>query len=131
MGLRETSIIRSATATLAAPVAIDDWRDRLRVATYALYRQLRESPALPIEREIQRLTDLIDEGRSEPASPPTLSRVTAEALGGAISHELFFAAHRNRPPESELIPMLMYSAVLPYTSAAAAAEELRIAPPPR
>jgi hypothetical protein len=33
------------------------------------------------------------------------------------------------PPEEELVPQLMYAAVLPYLGAAAAAQELEIAPP--
>jgi AcrR family transcriptional regulator len=131
MGIRETSITDFATATLLAPDAVDGWRARLRIAAYALYRQLREHPAHPVQAEIEELVDLIDAGREEPASPTTLTRVTAEALGGAISRELFFAACAGSPPfESELVPTLMYAAVLPYTGAAGADEELRIPPPP-
>jgi len=131
MGTRETSTTDAATATLAAPAGMHDWRARLRSATYALYRRLGERPALPAEEEIDELVDLIDEGRDESSSPSTLTRVTAEALGGAISHELSFAALGGSPPESQLVPTLMYSAVLPYAGAAAAAEELRTPPPPR
>lgn len=132
MGFRESNATRSATATLAAPAESGDWRDRLRAAAYGLYRQLRERPGPPVDEEVARLIDLIDEGRAEPASPPTLTRVTAEALGGAISHELFLAARQDfQPPEAELVPMLMYSAVLPYGDLACATEELRTPPPPR
>ena len=133
MGYRETSTTtRFATATLAAPVGVGDWRRRLRDATYGLYRQLGEHPELPLEAEIEELVELIDVGRTDPGSPPTLTRVTAEALGGAISYELFFAARRGPlPPEAELVPMLMYSAVLPYAGVDCADEELRIPPPPR
>jgi hypothetical protein len=132
MGIRETSTTAAATATLAAPAGMHDWRTRLRAATYALYRRLGEHPALPAEGEVDALVNLIDEGRDESSSPPTLTRVTAEALGGAISHELSFAAlGGSLPPEAKLVPTLMYSAVLPYVGASAAAEELRTPPPPR
>jgi len=133
MGFTESSTTPSATATLAPPVGLDDWRSRLRAATYALYRDLGEGSAPPVEDEIEGLVDLIDEGRAEPTAPPTLTRVTAEALGGAICHEMFFSAVRegSLSPESELVPPLMYAAVLPYAGAASAAEELRIPAPPR
>jgi hypothetical protein len=132
MGPRETSTRGLATATLTAPAAVDAWRTRLRDAVYALYRRLDDHSAPPVEAEIEGLVDLIDEGRLEPASPATLTRVTAEALGGAICHELFLAAREEvRPPASELVPTLMYSAVLPYAGLAGAADELRAPAPPR
>lgn len=131
MGLRESSTTRLATATLATAAGIESWRRRLRGAAYALYRRRGGHPAVPAEKEFQRLIDLIDEGRDEPGAPVSLTRVTAEALGGAIFHELCLAARAGSPPESELIPTLMYAAVLPYVGAAAAEEELRIPPPPR
>jgi len=133
----------------AARAGVDGWRPRLRVTAYALYRYLEEDDRrrlllaelrtagerseLLVGAEIEELADLIDEGRYGPEAPASLTRVTAEALGGAIFHELFLAAARegSPPPESELVPMLMYAAVLPYAGAAAAAEELRIPPPPR
>lgn len=134
MGLRELSTNRSATATLAAPANPADWRGRLRAATYALYRRPGRRPAFPVEGEIVGLVELIDEGRAEPDAPGSLTRVTAEGLGGAIFHQLSLAASAasaGSPPESELVPTLMYMAVLPYAGAASAAEELRIPPPPR
>lgn len=130
MGLRESSIARSATATLAAPVETAVWRERLRTATYALYRRRARRPATSVDREIEDLVDLIDEGRTEPGAPASLTRVTAEALGTAIFHELRFAARVGSPPESQLVPTLMYLAVLPYAGVEAANEELRISPPP-
>jgi hypothetical protein len=130
MGLRASSATRSATATLPAPDVTAGWRDRLRAATYALHRRCRTHPAFPAEEEIEELVDLIDEGRAGPEAPASLTRVTAEALGGAIVYELC-RARRASPPESELVPSLMYVAVLPYVGARAADEELRIPPPPR
>ncbi len=128
MGPTETSAIYSAVASPSD--AIDDWRTRVRSAVYALYRR---RAALPIGSGFEELADLIDEGRAEPSAPPTLTRATASALAGAIFHELCLDAGRHEalPSESDLVPMLMYSAVLPYAGADSAAEELRIPPPSR
>lgn len=122
----------SATQLVNAPArtGLEDWRPRLRSAVYSLYR---ERPALLCEGGSGGLAELIDEGRAAPTTPASVTRVTAEALAGAIFHELCLAAARegSRPVESELVPTLMFSAVLPYVGAEAAAEELRIPPPPR
>lgn len=130
MDFRESSTTRFAGATLSAPTVAAAWRDRVRLAAYALYRRPGGHPVLPIEEEVEGLADLIDEGRVEPDAPASLTRVTAEALGGAIVHDLCLAARTGAPSESELVPTLMYMAVLPYMGADAAAEELRIPPPP-
>jgi len=122
----------SATQLVDAPARtrLRDWRARLRIAVYSLYR---ECPELPIDGGSEGLAELIDEGRAAPTTPASVTGVTAEALAGAIFHELCLAATREDGPpvESELVPTLMYSAVLPYVGAEAAAEELRIPPPPR
>lgn len=129
-GNRDLSTTRFASATLARPAVTADWRDRLRLSAYALYRRRGNRFAFPAEAEMGRLVDLIDEGRTEQEAPASLTRVTAEALGGAILHELHRAARAGSPPESELVPPLMYMAVLPYAGVEAAAEELRTPPPP-
>lgn len=129
MGLRELRTTRAATAMPAAPAGVADWRERLRLAAYALYRRRGDCSAFPREGEIEELVDLIDEGRTEQGAPSSLTRLTAEALGGAIFCQLRLDG--GRLPEGELVPMLMYSAVLPYAGAASAADELRIPPPPR
>jgi AcrR family transcriptional regulator len=127
-----------------------DWRSRLRATAYALYRFLEEDerlgrlllvelrsagerPARLIDAEVDALAELIDEGRALPTAPATLTRATAEALGGAIFHELLLAiaGEGSLSPEGELVPILLYAAVLPYAGPASAAEELRIPPPPR
>lgn len=131
----------------AVRVGLDDWRTRLRVTVYELYRHLGqdqnrhllvglraggERTTLLVETEIAALVELIDAGRAEPTAP-SLTRATAESLGGAIFWQLSLAAGREAPPspEAELVPGLMYVAVLPYVGPVAAAEELRIPPPSR
>jgi hypothetical protein len=126
------STTRAVSVTPAAiPAGNAGWRERLRLAAYALYRRRGRHAAFPAEAEVEALVDLIDEGRTEQDAPASLTRVTAEALGGAILHELRRAARAGSPPESELVPTLMYMAVLPYGGADAAAEELRTPPPPK
>jgi AcrR family transcriptional regulator len=133
----------------AARSGLGEWRSRLRATAYALYRFLDEDerlrrftvvdvraagerPALLLGEEIEALFDLIDEGRAEPTAPPTLTRATAESLAGGIFNEIYVAAgHRGpMPREEEIVPKLMYSAVLPYLGETSAREELVIPPPP-
>jgi AcrR family transcriptional regulator len=135
---------------LAARAGLAEWRDRLRATTYAFYRYLEEDerlrrfllvearlagerPALLLAAELETLYDVIDEGRTEPAAPPTLTRATAESLGGAIFTHLYVAAANGRPlpPEADAVPVMMYAAVLPYLGVHAAASELQVAPPPQ
>jgi AcrR family transcriptional regulator len=132
-----------------ARAGIGDWRARLRANTYAFYRfagedeRLRrfalvearaagERPALLLAAELDALCDLIDEGRAQPAAPATLTRATAESVGGGIFTQIYLASGHPGPlpPEDEFVPAMMYGAVLPFLGAAAAAEELRL-PPPR
>jgi AcrR family transcriptional regulator len=141
-------LLRYRRRAAAARAGLGEWRARLRATAYALYRFLAEDerrrrltvveartagelPALLLAEQIEALLDLIDEGRDEPTAPPTLTRATAESLGGGIFNELCFTAGRRgpMPPEEELVPQLMYAAVLPYLGAASAAQELEIAPP--
>jgi AcrR family transcriptional regulator len=132
----------------AARAGLGEWRHRLRATAYALYRFLAEDerrrrftlvdaraagerPKLLLEQEIEALFELLDEGRDEPTAPPTLTRATAESLAGGIFNELYLAAAHPGPLplEAELVPEIMYSAVLPYLGPASAAEELEIPPP--
>ena len=110
-----------------------DEDERLRRFTVVEARVAGERPALLIGEEIEELSDLIDEGRAEPTARPTLTRATAESLGGGIFSQIYLAAgHAGpMPREEEEVPQMMYSAVLPYLGAARAAEELEIPPPPR
>jgi hypothetical protein len=135
MGLREASTTQAVIDAPPSRLAVGDWRTRLRTALYALHRHLLEPGERVkwmLDADVEDLVELIDAGRAEPTAPPTLTRFTAESLGGAILQQVALAAARERPaPEAELVPDLMYSAVLPYMGPAAAAEELRIPPPPR
>jgi len=124
------------------------WRDRMRATAYALLRFLRRDQRVAhlaaVEAQaggetaqrlfletFNRLVDLIEEGSTEAAGPDSPSRATALGVGGVV-----FARIQEAVAEGELelgkeeIPELMYGAVFPYLGAEAAAEELRIPPPP-
>jgi len=125
------------------------WRDRMRATAYALLRFLRRDErvahlaAVDVQaggegaqrlflETFNRLVDLIDEGSAEASGPDSPSRATALGVGGVL-----FARIQQGVAEGELalgseeeIPELMYGAVFPYLGAEAAAEELRIPPPP-
>jgi AcrR family transcriptional regulator len=125
------------------------WRERVRVTAYALHRFLADDEKLRrfttaevrgggervqllVGEEVEALFDLIDEGRREPGAPATLTRATAEQVGGGIFNQLYAVGSRGgpMPAEGEIIPQLMYAVVLPYLGDEAAREELRIPPPP-
>jgi AcrR family transcriptional regulator len=124
------------------------WRDRMRATAYALLRFLRSDERVAhlaavdaqeggemaqqlFLETFNRLVDLIDEGSAEASGPDSPSRATALGVGGVL-----FARIQEAVAEGELalgeeeIPELMYAAVFPYLGAEAAAEELRIPPPP-
>lgn len=79
------------------------------------------------DRYLQRIVDLIDQGRADMDDPEALGRGVAEGVCGAIYsfliHELQKDAAGIRTPE-EFVPDLMYIAVRPYLGHAAAQEEL-------
>jgi AcrR family transcriptional regulator len=119
------------------------WRDRLRATAYSLYRFLDgderirwltavevraadERAQLLIGAEVEALFDLIDEGRAERPEGERLTRATAETIGGGVFSQIYSASSQRGsvPPEAEIVPELMYSAVLPYVGEEAAREEL-------
>lgn len=131
----------------AASIGFIAWRDRLRATAYALYRFLAaderlrwittveirsasERTLLMIGAEFEALFDLIDEGRGERPGGAALTRSTAETIGGGIFSQIYSTVGLKgaMPVESEIVPELMYTAVLPYLGEEAAREELT-APP--
>lgn len=124
------------------------WADRVRAVAYGLLHYLRaERPRthfLTVELNqageratliwtetiVKPLFDLIDEGRREPGAPTSLTRATAEQVGGGIFAQIYAATGSG---EAELpdprVPELMYAVVLPYLGSEAAAAELKIPPP--
>ena len=123
------------------------WPDRLRAVAYATLHHLQEDPArahftvvesfnggeraqLVRDRVFATLTSFIDDGRREPGASVTISDATAESLNGAVFRHMRLAIENNKSGLFEdVLPELMYAAVLPYLGPEAAAEELTIEPP--
>lgn len=132
-----------------ARAGLPDWRDRVRATAYALagflaedervahftvvaVRGAGERAQLLIGDAIEEMFDLLDEGRQELDDPDSMTRATAESVGGGIFNQIFVAAGRGTlASDAEIVPEMMYAAVLPYLGHEAAAEELRIPPPPQ
>jgi AcrR family transcriptional regulator len=130
-----------------AAAAQHTWRDRVRAVAYVLLRFLREDERVTHmsvvdirwageraqrlqAKAMQDLMDLLDQGRTELGDSGSISRTTAEAVGGGIFGQMFMAVERGTLSE-EAVPKLMYSAILPYLGPEVAAEELSIPPPPQ
>jgi AcrR family transcriptional regulator len=122
------------------------WRDGLRAAAYAALRFHQEDPlrarfflveVLAAGEFAQRrretmmtaFIDLIDAARRELPDPEAVPRSEAEAIVGAI-YQAAVAGMQEGGIEKlpELVPQLLYIAVLPYLGAEAAEEELRRGP---
>ncbi len=122
------------------------WRDRLRVMAYTMadyvsederrtqfivveVRSAGDRAIYMMSQGYERLFDLIDMGRRERPAAGSISRATAEAIGGSM----FFQMYSSYEPGSidavrARVPELMYMAVLPYLGPEAAEEELRLLP---
>ena len=123
------------------------WRDALRAVAHTMLHFLQEDPRrarimvvevlsaggraqLIRNQGMEALFEFIALGRKELDDPESLTRATAEAVGGAI-----FSRIRSEIEADEtdtlpaLLPKMMYMAVLPYLGPEAAAEELKTAPP--
>jgi AcrR family transcriptional regulator len=127
-----------------------DWRSRMRTAGYESLRYFGDRPlearfniiqmlsAGEIaqayrDRYVERLIDLVDEGRMEMENPDSRGREVAVSIFGSVYQYLFKEISSGEQLESidRLVPELMYIAVRPYLGEEAAVEELSIAPPPR
>lgn len=122
------------------------WRDRLRAAGYFTLRYFTEDPVRTTffmvgaqsggeiaqarrDRMIARGIAMVDEGRLELPDPDAIPPSEAEAVVGAIYEALLGAAAAGDLEQMpELVPQLMYIAVLPYMGVEAADAELRRGP---
>jgi AcrR family transcriptional regulator len=127
----------------------ESWADRLRAVAYGLLRFLRADPArthfltvelgrfgeratlIWTETIVKPLFELIDEGRAARPDRGSVTRSTADAVGGGILLQILAAVENGDLAEGErAVPQLMYSAVLPYLGPAEAEKELHVPPPP-
>jgi hypothetical protein len=75
----------------------------------------------------ERLFDLIDLGRRERRLRGSISRATAEAIGGTIFFQMYASYQAGSVDAVRArVPEMMYVAVLPYLGAEAAEEELHL-----
>jgi AcrR family transcriptional regulator len=144
----KAEVDRCRRQAAALPDRPGAWRERVRVGAYALYRYLaadeRRARFILVEsrgagertllfagRQVEALVDLIDAGRRELGDPDSITRATAESLGGGILNQLYAILGRGPlPPEGEIVPQLMYTVILPYLGPTVALQELAIPPPP-
>lgn len=131
---------------LAAVTTARTWRDRLRATAYTMadfvaedvkrshfaifeVRSAGDRAMYMLAQSYERLFDLIDQGRREREIPGSVSRATAEAIGGAMFFQMY-ASYDGGSIDTvrAKVPELMYVAVLPYLGPEAAAEELRLVP---
>lgn len=124
------------------------WANQLRAVAHAMLEFLQEDERrarlmaidahrggergiLIRDQGMQALFAFIDLGRYEMDDPETLTRTTAEAVGSSIYHQLrSWIEDGKLESMAELIPEMMYFAVLPYLGVEAAEAELEIAVPP-
>ena len=89
-----------------------------------------EPAQLVRDRVLAMLASFVDDGRHEPTARESISDATAAAINGAVFHHMRVAIENNESGRFEdVLPELMYAAVLPYLGPDAAAEELAIRPP--
>jgi AcrR family transcriptional regulator len=120
------------------------WRDGLRAAGYAAMDWLGADPArskfflvevmsggemVRARRDwmMNEFIEMLDGGRQEMDNPDSLSRLTAEALTGAVYDNAISSIRlrESRAQARERVKRVMAVAVLPYCGAEAAAEELK------
>jgi hypothetical protein len=128
---------------------VSGWPDRLRVAAYAASCYVRERPLesrfdfvemlecgeeaqVYRDRYVQRIVDLIDEGRVHLDDPDSHGKELAQAAFGAIYELLarkFQRGDAERATIALYVPELMCVAIQPYVGVEAARRELTIPPP--
>ena len=133
-------------SALAAAAAEPTWRDGLRAALYAIAdfveaderrtrlmlveaRTAGDRAIGLIQEGYDRFFDLIDRGREERPGAGSLTRASAEAIGGTIFLQMYAAQGTGVAGLARAaVPRMMYTAVLPYLGQQAAEEELRRPP---
>jgi AcrR family transcriptional regulator len=119
----------------AVAYVFQDWLDSDPVRTHFMVTEVRfaSEPARLVQyRGIQRMIDLLDEGRTQRRSVSAadhLSEGTAEALAGGVLMQIHGAAAAGRTFPASAVPEMLHSVLLPYLGPEAAAEELAIPPP--
>jgi AcrR family transcriptional regulator len=123
------------------------YADRIRAVAHSMFRFIAEEEIrarflyvevfaagertqLIRDQGMEGMYELIDSGRQELEDPQSISRTTAEAIGGSILQRIRAGiSGRDLEGLRLSIPRLMYSVVLPYVGEEKAREELGKAPP--
>lgn len=142
LGARE--VLMDALVAFAAPAS---YPDRLRAVAHAMYRFMAvderrarflyvevfsagEATQLIRDQLMEGMYELIDHGRQELADPDSISRATAEAIGGSILSRIRISLAEDDLESLRIaLPQLMYNVVLPYVGDEVARLELEIPPP--
>jgi len=132
----------------AATEDVQNWTSRLRAVVNEIvsflhadedraHMLLSEAPAagprgsLVRDEALAKLADLIDSGRDLMDDPAALTRITAEAISGALFNQMRLLQERGELEHArEFVPQLMYFLVLPYLGREAATQELSRPPMP-
>jgi AcrR family transcriptional regulator len=123
------------------------WADQVRSVAYTLLRFFQEDDPrarlmlievdtagerarLIRDQGLHAFITFIDLGRHELDDPSSITRATAEAIGGSILSQLRHEVEcGDEETQGQLLPQLMYAVVLPYLGPEAAARELYLRPP--
>ncbi len=108
------------------------WIDQVRAAIAEMLAYPRTHPAYArviyveavrsgarararVDRDVEVLVDLIDRGRHELDDPDSLTRATAEGLGGAVYELISMSLTRGGEADlPRLLPQLMFVVTRPY-----------------
>jgi AcrR family transcriptional regulator len=117
----------------AAAYAVADWIvEHPRETRFGLVEMLWASEVTQARREesIQRIVDIFDAGRQRAKDPESIPPFTAEGVLGSIAEILTKRLQRGDLEPYELVPEMMYVAVLPFMGPEAATKELTMPRPP-
>jgi AcrR family transcriptional regulator len=136
-----------ARRSLVAFEGKQGWLNQMRAMGYAIFDFLTEDPRrarllyvdmlslgdraqIIRDESLSSFIELVDRGRQELDDPDSVSRATAEGVAGAVYYRIHATVVQNKLDGlSDLVPQLMYLAVLPYVGTAAALTELHRSPP--
>lgn len=118
------------------------WRERLRNVAYFVLEDFQRDPVRAhflvfgsvhagelaqarVSHMLALIVDMVDQGRYELPDPDSEPRATAEGAVGAINKAMLATIATGKPAlGDDLLPEMMYIAVLPYLGPEAAEEEL-------
>jgi AcrR family transcriptional regulator len=127
----------------AAFASGDSWRTGMRAAANAILDYLQLFPAesrvliearnagararARLDATMDAFVELVDLGRRELEQPDSLSRATAEGIGGAVFEQVAIWMNRGAGERlPDLLPQVMFLVVQPYLGTEEAMKEMRL-----